>query len=205
MIEGHFVYRNLAIAQNPDTYYYFKVILDIIKPSQILEIGTFHGGLTLMLYDIITELGLATKIKTYDIEEQQFLKPIALSLNNMEVITKNLFNNSYDSFADEFCKKEITDYINQDGTTVVLCDGGCKKCEIDILSSLLKNNDIIMGHDYAPNQEYFDIYMRDKIWNWLELNDSDIQDTCKINNLYPYYQNLMVQIAWCCRKKILDC
>ena len=201
-IEGHFVYKDLAIAQNPNAYDCFKEILSIIKPSQILEIGTFHGGLILMIRDILKDMDLNTKIKTYDIEEQQFLKPLVSSDSNIEVLTKNLFSDDYQNFRDQSSRQEIVDFIQRDGISLVLCDGGCKTCEFNLISNILKTNDIIMGHDYAPNQLYFEKYMRDKIWNWLELTDSDIDNVCKSNNMFPYYQDLMLSVAWCSKIKI---
>ena len=55
-----------------------------------------------------------------------------------------------------------------------------------------------MAHDYAPNKEYFEEHMRDKIWNWHEIQDSDIQESCKKYHLTPYMQNEFLSVAWAC-------
>lgn len=201
MIEGGFAYGYLFMSQHRDATTVFKELLEIVRPARILEIGTFHGGLTLLLRDILDELGLvANIIRTYDIHEQEFLKPLVTE-RKVEVFTKNLFNSDYSNWKSDTDIEEIYSFIKSDGTTMVLCDGGCKKCEFNLLTPLLKNNDIIMAHDYAPNSEYFEQYMKDKIWNWHEIRDSDILEISQQYNLESFYQELMQSIAWCCRRK----
>jgi hypothetical protein len=139
-------------------------------------------------------------IRTYDVLEQEFLKPLVKD-RLVEVYTKNLFNDSYAGFINKEAENEVESFIQQDGTTIVLCDGGCKKCEYGILAPLLKNQDIIMAHDYCPNQDYFNKYMKDKIWDWCEIQDEDIKEFNKKYNLVPFYQDELLSIAWNCRIK----
>lgn len=202
MVEGGFAYGYLFISQHKNSPKVFREFLELVRPARILEIGTFHGGLTLLLRDILDEIGLVdSTIRTYDINEQEFLKPLVAD-RKVEVYTKNLFNDSYDDWHSEISKQEINDYINKEGTTIVLCDGGCKKCEFNLLAPLLKKNDIIMAHDYAPDTEYFEKHMKDKIWDWHEIRDSDIINSITKYNLKPYYQELMQSVAWCVRRKL---
>lgn len=202
MVNGGFAYGYLFMSQHPNTPKVMLEFLEKVKPSRILEIGTMHGGLTLCLRDIMDNIGLENNIiRTYDINDQEFLKPLIVN-KNVEVYTKNLFNDHYNDFADDKSKQEMIDFIQQDDTTVVMCDGGCKKCEYNLLAPLLKNNDIIMAHDYSPNIEYFEQNMRDKIWNWMEINDSDILEVSSLYNLKPFYQDSLLNIAWNCRKKL---
>lgn len=58
-----------------------------------------------------------------------------------------------------------------------------------------------MAHDYAPNTEYFEQYMRNKIWNWHEIQDSDIIDSCEKYGLKPYMREEFLSVAWACFKK----
>lgn len=199
-VEGHFVYKGLAIAQNPNIYNYFKQLLTDINPERILEIGTFHGGLTLMLVDILKDINSKAIIRTYDIEEQKFLKPL-VSKDRVEILTKNLFNNTYTYFKDEESKKEIESFISQKGTTIVLCDGGNKVTEFLSIAPLLKNLDIIMAHDYCINIDYFNSNIKDKIWNWMEIQYSDIEQCATENRLKFLFNNDMQNIAWLCMKK----
>lgn len=202
MINGGFAYKYLFISQHPNVEHVFRSFLNNNNPCQILEIGTMHGGLTLMIKDILDDIGLSsTSIRTYDIENQEFLKPLVID-TNVEVITKNLFDHHYRHFRDEQTKNQITDYIQQKGLTIVLCDGGCKKCEYNILAPLLKKGDIIMAHDYAPDRSFFEQHMKNKIWDWIEIEDKDIKDISEKYYLVPYNQEEMLSIAWNCRKKI---
>lgn len=201
MVNGGFAYGYLFLSQHPDIKSVFEKFLKIAQPTRIVEIGTFHGGLTLMLRDILDFINLPnSQIITYDIEDQKFLKPLVTN-RNIIVKTKNLFAHSYHEFKDNNHKTEIESFIQQDGRTIVLCDGGCKKCEFNLIAPLLKPQDIIMAHDYAPNEEYFNAVMKNKIWDWLEIQDEDIQHTYEQNNLIPYHQDLMIKVAWLSRIK----
>lgn len=201
MVAGGYAYGYLFMSQNPFAQEMFSQLLAKVRPSRILEIGTFHGGLTLMLRDIMDNLQLNdSTIWTYDINDQEFLKPL-VNNKNIKVLTKNLFNDNYTDWSDESNKQEIDEYINREGTSIILCDGGCKKCEFNLIAPLLKNNDIIMAHDYAPDEEYFNKNIKNKIWDWLEIQDSDIKKCILENNLYPYEQTLAQKAAWCCKIK----
>jgi cephalosporin hydroxylase len=202
MVNGGFTYKYLFISQHSNVGNIFRSFLNNNNPVQILEIGTMHGGLTLMIKDILDDIGLSsTKIRTYDIEDQEFLKPLVVN-TNVKVITENLFDHYYKGFRDEQTKNKIAQYIQQEGLTIVICDGGCKACEYNILAPLLKKGDIIMAHDYAPNQNFFEQHMKDKIWDWMEIEDRDIEYVSNQHNLVPYNQKEMLSIAWNCRKKI---
>lgn len=201
MVNGGYPYGHLWMSQNKSAKKVFIDLLNIIRPYRILEIGTFHGGLTLMLRDILDALGLKdSTIKTYDIHEQEFLKPLVIN-RNVEVITKNLFNEDYSDFNSQKSKNEIKNFVSDNNRTLVLCDGGCKKCEFKLMSPMLKTGDIIMAHDYAPNESYFNDHIKNKIWDWLEIQDSDIQQTVEKYNLQPYYQDLAQKAVWLCKIK----
>jgi cephalosporin hydroxylase len=202
MVNGGFAYKYLFISQHPSIGDVFRSFFNNNNPCRILEIGTMHGGLTLMIKDILDDIGLSsTTIRTYDIENQEFLKPLVID-TNVEVITENLFDHYYRRFRDEQTKNKITQYIQQEGLTIVLCDGGCKKCEYNILAPLLKKGDIIMAHDYAPDKNFFEQHMKDKIWDWMEIEDKNIKDISEQYGLVPYNQEEMLSVAWNCRKKI---
>lgn len=201
MVEGGFAYKCLFMAQHPDAEKVFTTFLSSVKPSQILEIGTMHGGLTLMLRDILDKIDLKdSMIHTYDINEQKFLKPLVID-RKVNIITKNLFTKDYSNFENTNSRKEIDTFIKQDGVSIVLCDGGCKKCEFNLIAPLLKTNDIIMAHDYAPNNDFFNQHIKDKIWNWLEIQDSDVSEVSAKHNLIPFHQDLAQEAAWLCRIK----
>jgi hypothetical protein len=195
-MEGHFIYEDLIISQVPNIKSYFDKLFNELKPKQILEIGTFDGGLTLMMRDILDEINLSsTTIRTYDLNDQKRLKS---KNRNIEILTENLFSYSYSELEKEDVVKE---FIQRNGRTIVICDGGSKKNEFRLLSKFLKLDDIIMAHDYAPNENYFNQHINNKIWNWLEIQDSDINESCEQYNLIPYMEEELRNVVWVCKIK----
>jgi len=195
-MEGHFIYEDLIISQVPNIKSYFEKLFNELKPKQILEIGTFDGGLTLMMRDILDEINLSsTTIRTYDLNDQKRLKS---KNRNIEILTENLFSYSYSELEKEDVVKE---FIQRNGRTIVICDGGSKKNEFRLLSKFLKLDDIIMAHDYAPNENYFNQHINNKIWNWLEIQDSDINESCEKYNLIPYMEEELRNVVWVCKIK----
>jgi hypothetical protein len=124
------------------------------------------------------------------------VKPSRILEIGIDVRVENVFNSHYTEV-----KQEVIDFIRQDGTTLILCDGGSKIHEFKILSDYMKNNDFIMAHDYSQNEETFkeNVYM--KIWNWHEISDKDIQESCEKNNLVSYNQEIFNKVAWVCKVK----
>jgi hypothetical protein len=200
---AHLSYKGLGTEQNPNIIYPFDKLIAKIKPSRILEIGTFAGGLTLILRAILDNNELQNSIiTTYDINTPTYLLPLIENIPGVVSLTKNLFSSDYQDFAGEAEKSEIVSLIKNSGTTLLLCDGGCKKCEFNILCKYLKPGDVIMAHDYAPNKEYFEQYMKNKIWNWHEIQDSDIIESCQLYGLQPYIREEFLNVAWSCFRKI---
>jgi predicted O-methyltransferase YrrM len=197
----HASYGGLSIEQNPNILNVFNKLIGFTKPSRILEIGTFHGGLTSIMRDLLDINGLnKSDLLTYDVNTPNFLI-IQLGDKKITVRTKNLFTDNYDKFRDDESKKELFDYINQPGLTIVLCDGGSKKNEFRLISSLLKEGDVIMAHDYAKNQDYFESNIKNKFWNWMEIQDSDINQSSNENNLNFLMQDEFEKVAWVCKQK----
>ena len=53
----------------------------------------------------------------------------------------------------------------------------------------------------TENEETFkeNVYM--KIWNWHEIQDSDISEACQKNNIELYQKDVFEGAAWTCRVK----
>lgn len=202
-IIDHVSYRGVSIEQRPEVLYKFENLILESNPARIIEIGTFAGGLTLILKDIVDANNLSTEIYTYDVAEATILKDHIQQrqLNKLFVRTKNLFNGAYSDFFSPETKQEIQELIQQPGLTILLCDGGCKKCEFNLLASFLKPEDIIMAHDYAPNSTFFQNQMNKKIWNWHEIQNSDIEMTIMQNGLVPLHKEAFLEVAWLCMRK----
>jgi cephalosporin hydroxylase len=198
-LKGWFLYEGIMTQQHENISPIFKELFNTTNPKQILEIGTAFGGLTLLLRNLLNSMSMEnTKFISYDVTEKHSLFEYMETNNNLEVRIENIFGPGYSSILNE---TEIKNYIQQDGTTIVLCDGGQKKHEFNLLSKLLKPGDIIMAHDYGPNVDYFNNNIVNKIWNWLEIQDSDIEVCCIENNLSPFMSDEFTQVVWVCKIK----
>jgi cephalosporin hydroxylase len=187
-------YLGHSAQQNHYAYESFFNLLKEVKPSRIVEIGTGMGGFTLFLKMCCDDLELNTKIVSYETngrDSYEFIRN-----NGIDVRVKNVFFEGYAS-----AEQELIDLIVEDGVCLVLCDGGHKISEFNLLSKYIKNGDIIMAHDYASNQQYFKENIEYKYWNWLEISDNDIEDAVVSNNLHPYMQNEFNQAVWVCKIK----
>jgi len=198
-VTGYFSYKGITIQQHIDVTNPFRNLFLTTKPSQVIEIGTSYGGLTLLLRDLLDELGMEdTKLITYDKDKFHFLDHHIENGKKIDSRIKNIFNHMYNEISEY---DEINDLINLSGNTIVLCDGGYKKAEFRLLSKLIKVGDVIMGHDYSPNKEYFEEKINNKIWNWLELTDDDISESCIQNNLSPFMDEEFKKVVWVCKIK----
>ena len=187
-------YDGWGAQQNPNAFEVFYNFLNEIKPLRILEIGTSLGGFTSFLNYATKRLNIPCNILSYDIHFKDWYNDMINE--GIDVRVENVFNHHYTEV-----KQEVIDSIQQDGMTLILCDGGSKIHEFKILSNYMKNNDFIMAHDYSQNKETFkeNVYM--KIWNWHEIEDKDIQEACEKNNLISYNQEIFNTIAWVCKVK----
>lgn len=198
-ITGYFVYRDLMIMQHTSIEEKFTKLLTESKPNKVLEIGTSTGGLTLLLRDILDKNGMeTTRLISYDVNDPIYLRHYVNEGSNIELKVENIFSCQYDKLENG---QEVVDIITSEGATLVLCDGGSKKNEFRILSDYLKVGDVIMAHDYAPNETYFKEHINNKVWNWMEIQDSDINESCVKNNLVPYMEDDFRQVVWVCKIK----
>lgn len=180
--------------QTHNAYRVFYDFLSEVKPSRILEIGTALGGFTQFLKISVDDLKLDTKILTYDIYSKDWYPD--LIKNGIDLKVEDIFHENYTS-----CKQEVLDFIKSEGVTVVLCDGGNKISEFKLLSKSLKIGDYILAHDYATNKEVFETQINKKIWNWIEIVESDIETSCKVNGLVDFNKEKFNSAVWTCKKK----
>jgi hypothetical protein len=192
--DGLSSFLNMACQQNHNVFEVFYNFLNEVRPKQILEIGTALGGFTSFLQQVIKESNLETKILSYDIHEMGWYKDMIN--DGIDVRVENVFNNDYSTV-----NQEVIDYIQQDGITIVLCDGGNKVGEFNVLSDYIKDGDFIMAHDYVDNRDNFDENYHGKIWNWHEIADNNIDEACLRNNLKPYNKEIFDSVVWVCKIK----
>jgi len=187
-------FRGHTAQQSHNAYQVFYDFISEVKPVRILEIGTALGGFTEFLKIITDELNLNTKILSYDISERPWYNQMIEK--GIDVRVENIFNEDWTGV-----KQDVVDFVQQDGLTIVLCDGGWKIGEFKIFSKLIKDNDFILAHDYSVSQEIYELEIKDKIWNWCEITESDIQESVIENNLKSYNQDKFSQAVWVCKIK----
>lgn len=200
-VRGSFTYKGLPALQHPAIREVFRELLKVKKPRRIIEIGTEYGGLTLMLQDLLIELDLVeTIIRTYDIKDPKFLLKHEGRTSIIEIVKKDLFEYSPFRLKEESVK-ELEEFIGIEGTTLILCDGGNKIEEFKVMSDLIREGDIIMAHDYAKDEKTFKEEIYGKIWNWFEIQESDIRSAIERNNLKPYMEADFEEVVWICKIK----
>ena len=189
------VYKNEWAAQQNhnafETFYYF---IKEVRPKRILEIGTSLGGFTTFLKESLQELNVDCEILTYDVLDYPYYSKMREM--GIDVRTENVFDQNYTSVS-----QSVIDFIQSEGITIVLCDGGNKKLEFNLLSNYVKENDFILGHDYSIDQDYFETNINKKVWNWCELTEKDIDDACNRNGLVDYRRDIFQSVVWVCKMK----
>jgi hypothetical protein len=187
-ISGWSSYKGIGMQQIDSVALPFKKLFLTAKPKRVIEIGTSRGGLTLLLRDLLDEIGMMdTEFISYDNFEQHQLH----HHTNINFINKDVFDDM----------DNLNQKINDTGVTIVLCDGGNKIREFNTFSKFLKNGDIIMGHDYSPSLEYFKDNIKEKIWNWVELTDDSVRFSTLKHNLIPYMPDDFINVVWLCKIK----
>ena len=186
--------NGLSAQQHHDAFGVFRDFVNEVKPKRILEIGTALGGFIEFIHRCTVESDLGTEIWSYDIHNVSWYSE--LNRKGIRVRVEDIFSNDY-----SVVKQEVIDFIKSEGVTIIMCDGGNKKKEFAILSNYLKDGDFILAHDYCENSEIFQEKINGKIWNWCEISNDDIIDSCKQNNLNYFKKEIFESVVWTCRVK----
>ena len=178
----------------------FEKFFSQVKPANVVEVGTGQGGTALALNNVLKNLNYTYSYTTYDvINLGQFQQ---LRDDGIIVRCCNLFNDDYKTIK-ESNYDEIKNAIQRPGTTVLMCDGGNKINEVNLLADLLKPGDYIMAHDYSETKEYFETHINPKEWLWCEITFADVQEALDRNGCVPYMQEEFQSVVWMCRRKPL--
>jgi hypothetical protein len=198
MVRGHTGYKGYTAQQVDDFYPTIKKFLEEVRPARVLEIGTAGGGFILAVRDILDEMGLTNvPVKTFDVVESPYYE--GLRSHNVEVNIENIFDQPYLNLVKP---ERIVPYIQEEGTTVVFCDGGHKIGEFNSIAPHIKTGDFILAHDYIDTWDNFQTNYRDKIWNWCEVEEKYIEKTSIEQGLEFYNKEEFDKIVWVCKKKV---
>ena len=196
----HAAYKGFGCAQTVNFKEAFRDFFGKIKPSTVVEIGIWEGGTSLAINDLLKEVGHDYKMISYEKFGRESYS--ALEKEGINVRICDLFTDDYQNLNQENLS-EIKENLQRSGTTVLMCDGGLKRMEVNLLTDLLKPGDFVMAHDYARTQQYFSEAMVNRVWNWCEITDADIQETIDRNKLEDYMRDEFQNVAWMCRRKPL--
>lgn len=198
MVKGHTSYKGYTAQQHDNFYPVIKKFLEEVRPSRVLEIGTAGGGFILAVREILNEIGLSeVPIKTFDVVETPYYNDIRK--NNIEINIENIFDQPYINIVKP---EKIIPYIQEEGTTIVFCDGGHKIGEFNAIAPHIKKGDYILAHDYIDTWENYLENFNNKIWNWCEIEEKYISEVSKKENLEFYNQDDFSKIVWVCKVKI---
>ena len=215
-------YKGALAQQNPNAFNEFAKFLDNESFDYVIEIGTSYGGFALFLHE--QSLKHKFKFSTYDwsgfrngsfanrISDLKALMP--LGILPFDYRDKSVFESDPDKHAVKEGSVEgriqgvtpLTEIVDilLNNKCLLLCDGGDKVKEFNIFGKYLTPDSYIMAHDYASNKNNFKEEVKDKIWNWFEIQDSDVQLVMNEYNIVKskYYEQFS-SVAWlqCIKEK----
>lgn len=196
--KGWTEYEGLLAHQVANYLDVWSEFLSRTRPARILEIGTSHGGFILSLKDRMRLINPACVVRTYDMNP--FTTFPGLREKGVDVRLENNFNHMYDDLL-LHKRPALQEFIQAHGTSVVICDGGSKKNEFNLLSPFLKDGDFIFAHDYAETEALFEAEIKGRVWNWCEITEKDIWQTAATYNLRPFMKAEFQSVVWVCKVK----
>lgn len=197
MVRGHSEYKGFTAQQVDYFYPTLRKFLEEVRPARVLEIGTAGGGFILAVREILNEIGLHdSPVKTFDVVESPYYGK--LRSFNIEINIENIFDHAYINLVKP---EKIVPYIQQEGTTVVFCDGGHKIGEFNSIAPHIKKGDYILAHDYIDTWENYQKNYKEKIWDWCEIEEKYISEISVKENLEFYNKDEFDKIVWVCKIK----
>jgi len=163
-----------------------------IELNEVIEIGTHSGGFTTMLSLAREKASKTFNITTYDIKHVDHIDEMSKKFN-FNVIKEGIFKENFElsDFSKELFSKS---------KKCIFVDGGNKPVEFEQLSRYLLPGDIIGAHDYCKNSEVYEENKRNmKVWQWMEIQDSDVSEISEKYNLQQLPFKLSEQfenVAW---------
>lgn len=203
--KGWFPYKSkhgptVTAMQVPGVYDVFLKLFNQVKFDTVIEIGTAQGGTTLITRDALDESGNEDcLLVSYDPGTTKRFFKRYVDEGRVTKLEENLFTKGYTELNPNSSVKK---YLSKTGKNLILCDGGCKFREFNTLSPLLKSGDFIMAHDYAKSVEYFNSHIKNKIWNWHEIDFSKIKKAFEDNNLEFFMEEDFDKHVWLCARKL---
>lgn len=183
------VFFGLHMSQHPQAVIKINQLLKSSSPARIIEIGVGNGGLTTLfaLYAKLNEISL----HAYDKTEGKHHR--LLRLLGCNVMLK-------DALEDTAVVEEIRELVASPGRTIIFCDAG-KAIEFNLYAPFMKEDDLILMHDFASSPEVFETEIKGKgVWGSLEVWYERVAETCEKHNIvHTTYFN---DVVWSCGRKV---
>lgn len=173
----------LKAAQNRLAFEGFSILLDLIRPKNIVELGSGYGALTLLVGIWAKLEGASVLAYERGVKDQQLIGlygPLGIDMR-------------HEDYAQGTSPQTIVDFIQRPGVTLMICDGGDKPAELAQFGPHLKTGDYIGCHDYWADKVKINQY-----WGWCEASLDSVKDL----PLEPVYQELMRYGAWGMFRKV---
>lgn len=182
----------LKIQQNNFAFSNINFLLETENPDLIIEFGSRTGG-------------LSTLLAMYcNLNNKKFITfEFAPESNPLTYEKEVKFFNGNIIYEDFFEEKNV-ELIKQESKnkkTMFFCDA-TKVKEFNYFSSLMKDEDIILAHDYAHDPKEAEDLNAHKVWFCNEIFYDDIKEACEKNNLHYLNHPLFKMCAWGVFKKI---
>ena len=153
-------------------------------------------------YDVYNELSVKGKIAFMDaLLDRQFLGVKPEGLKGMAKFAYISQTNSIDSQVKGYEDKTKTrldgsEYF-KDGSTPIVppCYGG------EVPPTGQEEEKGKEEEQYVYTKENFLENYRDKIWNWREIGEEDIKETCEKYNLKSFMKETFDKVVWVCKIK----
>lgn len=149
---------------------------ELVKPARVIEVGTSVGGMTCCLGVACKNIG--ARLWTFDKWEtvpagmDWWFDVLGITYCCMDVF--------------EGGRAYIQTLLQEDGMSVVLCDGGDKVREFHQFAPMLKAGDYIATHDWHADND----------WPWREIEYRDIDGVRREQNLVEVHQTVFERTGW---------
>lgn len=190
MVISRTLYNGIPTQQCENFHLVFEKFFNNEKFDHVIEIGTAYGGMALFLYEQSLKHNFI--FETYDIINHLMVKAYKNSNKHIKF-----------TYHKQDCFRSNIIHILRTKKCLLLCDGGNKIKEIKHFTKHIQTNSYIMAHDYARNKEYFKDNLNNKIWNWHEISDYNIEEVLNTYNVIKseWYEEFS-NVAWLsCVKK----
>jgi len=143
-------YKGVAVGQRREAFVVLGEIIEDYQPELIVEIGYWNGGLSLFLSDLEV-----CPVYSFDINKDR----VSNKPENLNFLIRDCWSQE---------TKDFIHALSENKKTLWLIDGGDKQKEFNFYCDIVKANEIIMTHDFAPDLEGANYLKQNNIWYWWE-------------------------------------